>query len=268
MHLGRAEELLMGRHHAIAPTTQRRLDGLRRPAVEPHTIGEVRATLARVGELREANPMLGFRGVRLGLQIPELTQMQTRAIVEAACEVQQDGTVVRPEIMVPLVGHANEMARARVLIEAEIAAVLEDQGQSIDIPIGTMIEVPRAALTAGEIAEHADFFSFGTNDLTQTTLAISRDDAESSFLLSYITDDIVDTNPFSSIDAGGVGRLMRLAISEGTAARADLMIGICGEHCGDPASIAMCHELGLGYVSCSPRRVPVARLAAAHAALA
>ncbi len=230
---------------------------------------EVRIMLDRVEALRESNPMLGLRGVRLGLRIPELTRMQTRAIVEAAIEVQSEGTPVRPEIMVPLVSHASEMAAARTLIEAEMAQVLSEHHiETLDVPIGTMIEVPRAALTAAEIAEHADFFSFGTNDLTQTTMAISRDDAEANFLLDYLADRVITANPFQTIDVAGVGRLMEFAIAGGRSTTADLHIGICGEHGGEPKSIALCQKLGLDYVSCSAYRVPVARLAAAHAALA
>jgi pyruvate,orthophosphate dikinase len=205
--------------------------------------------------------------VRLGLKIPELIQMQTRAIVEAALDVQEEGLEVRPEIMVPLVSHATEMQAARALIESEMASIFDDRRARLDVPIGTMIEVPRAALTAGDIAQHADFFSFGTNDLTQMTLGVSRDDAEASFLLDYLADQIVSDNPFRTIDTAGVGRLMELASTEGRAANANLTIGICGEHGGEPASIALCQHLGLDYVSCSAYRVPVARLAAAHAAL-
>ncbi len=229
---------------------------------------EVRTMLARVDRLRETNPMLGLRGVRLGLRIPELIKMQTRAIVEAALDVQDEGVEVRPEIMVPLVSHATEMIAARAIIESEMAAIFDERNSRVDVPIGSMIEVPRAALTAGEIAAHADFFSFGTNDLTQMTLGVSRDDAEASFLLDYLADQIVTDNPFKSIDSTGVGRLMELASTEGRAADPHLTIGICGEHAGDPASIALCHRLGLDYVSCSAYRVPVARLSAAHAALA
>ncbi|MGF1597941.1 MAG: pyruvate, phosphate dikinase [Acidimicrobiales bacterium] len=228
---------------------------------------EVRALLARVNELRETNPMLGLRGVRLGLRIPELIRMQTRAIVEAALDVSDEGGHVRPEIMVPLVSQASEMEAARAIICAEMAAVFDERGTSIAVPIGTMIEVPRAALTAAEIARHADFFSFGTNDLTQTTMAISRDDAEASFLLAYMADKVITTNPFHTIDVDGVGRLMEIAIAEGRAADGELEVGVCGEHGGDPASIAFCQGLGLDYVSCSAYRVPVARLAAAHAAI-
>ena len=228
----------------------------------------IRQLRARVEDLREANPMLGLRGVRLGLQIPDLIRMQTRAITEAALEARSDGIDVRAEIMVPLVSHATEMQAARALIADEMGEVFAERHDSIDnIAIGTMIEVPRAALTADEIAAHAEFFSFGTNDLTQTTMALSRDDAEAKFLLDYLADQMIDDNPFRTLDESGVGRLMRLATAEGRATRPDLSVGICGEHGGEPASIALCQTLGLNYVSCSAYRVPVARLAAAHAAL-
>ena len=231
-------------------------------------LSEVRSLLERVAELRETNPMLGLRGVRLGLRIPELTRMQTRAIVEAALIAKNEGVAVKPEIMVPLVSHASEMAVARSLIESEMQTVFDEQRDSIEIAIGTMIEVPRAALTADEIAGQAEFFSFGTNDLTQMTMAMSRDDAEASFLLMYMKDEITSTNPFQTLDVEGVGRLMKLAVEGGRAKNPELPIGICGEHGGEPASIAFAHEIGLDYVSCSAPRVPVARLAAAHAALA
>ncbi len=230
-------------------------------------LGEVRTMLDRVEDLRESNPMLGTRGVRLGLLVPDLIRMQVRAIVEAAVTVRRDGVHVEPEIMVPLVGFASEMRAARVIIEDEIAQVLERENATIEIAIGSMIEVPRAALTAAEVAQHADFFSFGTNDLTQMTMGISRDDAEASFLVKYQTMEIIDANPFHTIDVNGVGRLIEIAIADGRATQPDLPIGICGEHGGEPASIALCHQLGLDYVSCSAYRVPVARLAAAHAAL-
>jgi pyruvate,orthophosphate dikinase len=230
-------------------------------------LAKVRSMTARVAALRETNPMLGLRGVRLGLRIPDLIRMQTRAVVEAALDVLAEGIDVHPEIMVPLVSHATEMAAARRLIESEKAAVLAERGGTLDMAIGTMIEVPRAALTAGEIAEHADFFSFGTNDLTQMTMGMSRDDAEAGFLLEYLVDQIVTVNPFHSIDREGVGRLMEIAVADGRRAVPDLKIGICGEHGAEAASIELCQRLGLDYVSCSAYRVPVARLSAAHAAL-
>lgn len=224
--------------------------------------------LKRVDSLHETNPMLGLRGVRLGLRMPDLARMQTRAIIEAALQVADAGGDPQPEIMVPLVCHANELAQQRTVIEDAAEAAMQAAGRRIPYLIGTMIEVPRAALTADAIASHADFLSFGTNDLTQTTFAISRDDAEASFLLSYLDERILPQNPFASIDPGGVGRLMRIALDDARATRSNIGTGVCGEHGGDPASIALCHELGLDYVSCSAYRIPVARLAAAQVALA
>jgi pyruvate,orthophosphate dikinase len=223
--------------------------------------------LNRVKALHEANPMLGTRGVRLGIVMPDLTRMQVRAIFEAACAVARDGVDVHPEVMIPLTSHVNELKVQREILEAEAREVMEEQEMEIDYLFGTMIEIPRAALTAREVAEYAEFFSFGTNDLTQTTFGISRDDAEAGFLLTYLEDGILADNPFASLDRNGVGRLMQIATEEGRATRPDLEVGICGEHGGDPASIALCHELGLDYVSCSPFRVPIARLAAAQAAV-
>lgn len=217
--------------------------------------------------LHEQNPMLGLRGVRLGIQIPELTAMQVRAVFEAACEVTREGIKVLPKVMIPLTSHANELKLQREVLEAEARKVMAEQGLEIEYKFGTMIELPRAALTADRIAEHAQFFSFGTNDLTQTTYGISRDDAEAGFLIGYLNRGILPENPFATLDRDGVGELMRIAITKGRATRKDMECGICGEHGGDPDSIAICHELGLTYVSCSPFRVPIARLAAAHAAL-
>jgi len=223
--------------------------------------------LGRIESIREENPMLGLRGVRLGIHIPELTGMQVRAIFEAACQVARDGVDVKPEIMIPLTSHVNELKTQRRVLEKEAREVMDEQGVSIEYKFGTMIEIPRAALTADQIAEYAAFFSFGTNDLTQTTFGISRDDAEASFLIEYMEKGILPDNPFNTIDADGVGQLMRMAVEKGRQVRPDMECGICGEHGGDPTSIALCHEMGLSYVSCSPFRVPVARLAAAHAAL-
>jgi pyruvate,orthophosphate dikinase len=225
------------------------------------------ALLARVEELHESNPMLGTRGVRLGITIPGLYEMQTQAIFEAACNCAADGIDVIPEVMIPLVSNASEFNLIRDSLQGEARKVLEKHGASFKYLIGTMIEIPRAALTAGEIAKTAEFFSFGTNDLTQTTYGISRDDAETGFLVHYLQTGLLKDNPFASIDPDGIGRLMKIAIEDGKAAREDLEIGICGEHGGDPQSIHLCHELGVDYVSCSPFRVPIARLAAAHAAL-
>jgi pyruvate,orthophosphate dikinase len=193
--------------------------------------------------------------------------MQTRAILAAATRTAAEGVTPLPEIMIPLVGHVNELAETRRILEEEVARIVEGAGQQVAYKFGTMIEVPRGALTAGEIAQHAEFFSFGTNDLTQMTFGYSRDDAEGKFLLQYVDRKILPVNPFQVLDRDGVGQLVRLATERGRAARPGLKVGICGEHGGDPASIAFCHEVGLDYVSCSPFRVPVARLAAAQAAL-
>jgi pyruvate,orthophosphate dikinase len=243
-----------------------------------HTLSEIDTALAeirvkqdyleRVEALREQNPMLGTRGVRLGILIPDLTKMQVRAIFEAACVVAREGVDVHPEVMIPLISHVNELKVQQVALEKVAKEVMEENGIEIVYKFGTMIEIPRAALTADEVAEVAQFFSFGTNDLTQTTFGISRDDAESGFLMDYMQQRILKDNPFATIDAKGVGKLMRIAVEAGRETRPGLEIGICGEHGGDPKSIAICHELGLNYVSCSPFRVPIARLAAAHAALA
>ncbi|MEJ2549316.1 MAG: pyruvate, phosphate dikinase [Anaerolineales bacterium] len=223
--------------------------------------------LEAVESMREANPMLGLRGVRLGIHMPGVTKMQVRAIFEAACLVTKDGVEVHPEVMIPLTSHVNELKVQQATLEEVAKAVMEEQGCEVHYMFGTMIEIPRAALTAGQIAEYAQFFSFGTNDLTQTTFGISRDDAEAGFLIEYIDKGILPSNPFQTIDRDGVGRLMRIATTEGRETRPELEVGICGEHGGDPDSIRQCHEYGLNYVSCSPFRVPIARLAAAHAAL-
>ncbi len=221
----------------------------------------------RVLILKEQNPMLGLRGVRLGIHFPELTTMQVRAIFEAACLVAAEGVKVLPEVMIPLTSHINELKIQRKVLEEEAKQVMAEQKAEIEYKFGTMIEIPRAALTADQIAENAEFVSFGTNDLTQTTFGISRDDAESGFLIEYMEAGILTENPFATIDRDGVGELMRIAVTKGRQTQPDLECGICGEHGGEPKSIALCHQLGLNYVSCSPFRVPIARLAAAHAAL-
>ncbi len=223
--------------------------------------------LKRVESLKEANPMLGLRGVRLGIMFPELTIMQVRAIFEAACTVKKEGIKVLPKVMIPLISHSNELKRQREVLEQEAMTVMTERGVQVDYRFGTMIELPRAAMVADKIAEHAEFFSFGTNDLTQTSFGISRDDAETGFLLNYMESGILPENPFTSIDMDGVGKLMEIAVAKGRSVKPELELGICGEHGGDPKSIAICHALKLDYVSCSPYRVPVARLAAAHAAL-
>ena len=223
--------------------------------------------LKQVESLHESNPMLGLRGVRLGIHIPELTTMQVRAIFEAACMVAKEGIDVHPEVMIPLTSHVNELKVQQEILEAEAKEVMQEQGIEPDYKFGTMIEIPRAALTMDQIAEYAAFISFGTNDLTQTTFGISRDDAEAGFLIEYMEKEILPENPFAVIDRDGVGLLMKIAVEKGRSVRPDMECGICGEHGGDPESIQICHELGLTYVSCSPFRIPVARLAAAHAAL-
>jgi len=223
--------------------------------------------LERVEALKEQNPMLGLRGVRLGILRPELTRMQVRAIFEAACLVTREGIDVHPEIMIPLTSHVNELQRQRSVLEKEAKDVMSEQDLEIDYKFGTMIEIPRAALTADQIAEYAEFVSFGTNDLTQMTYGISRDDAEKGFLIDYLNEGILADNPFFTIDRDGVGQLMAIALEKAKATRPDIEAGICGEHGGEPRSIALCNELGLNYVSCSPFRVPVARLAAARAAI-
>jgi pyruvate,orthophosphate dikinase len=231
------------------------------------TLDISRPELARVVEsLRETNPMLGHRGCRLGITFPEITEMQGHAIFEAAVRAMRRGIDVRPEIMIPLVATAAEFENQRAILQNVADDILGVMGERIEFLIGTMIELPRAALTAGEIAKTAQFFSFGTNDLTQTTFGLSRDDA-GRFLPSYVDRGIFADDPFRVLDEAGVGRLLRIAVDDGRAARADLKVGICGEHGGDPRSIAFCHEIGFDYVSCSPFRVPVARLAAAHASL-
>jgi pyruvate,orthophosphate dikinase len=228
---------------------------------------KVQRLLEAVAMLREANPMLGLRGCRLGITFPEITEMQVRAIFGASCALVKEGVVVKPEIMIPLAGHVNELKVEREALEKVAKQVMEREGVQVAYKFGTMIELPRAALTADELARHAEFFSFGTNDLTQTTFGYSRDDAEGKFLLDFVDRGILPVNPFQTLDRDGVGRLMEMCVKKGRKVRADLEVGICGEHGGDPASIELCHGLGLDYVSCSPFRVPVARLAAAHAKL-
>ena len=223
--------------------------------------------LRRVQALHESNPMLGLRGVRLAIRYPEILQMQARAIFEAACDAAEAGGDPRPEVMVPLTSDAGELIKARQIIETEAKAVFEERERAIPYQIGTMVETPRAALTADRLAEYADFFSVGSNDLTQTTYALSRDDAETSFLVDYLRSHVFEQNPFSSLDSQGVGKLVDMAIASARARSDGFEVGLCGEHGGDPTSITWCHEHGLTYVSCSPFRVPVARLAAAQAAL-
>ncbi len=226
----------------------------------------VRQIADRVEALAESNPMLGHRGCRLGISYPEITEMQARAIFEAACDAAEQGVKVEPEVMIPLVGARKELDHQAAVVRRAAEDVFRERGRKVRYLVGTMIEVPRGALTAGEIAKTAEFFSFGTNDLTQTTFGLSRDDT-GPVISSYVEKDILDVDPFVSIDRDGVGALMKLAVAAGRAARPGIKLGICGEHGGDPSSVAFCHEIGLDYVSCSPYRLPIARLAAAQAAL-
>jgi pyruvate,orthophosphate dikinase len=230
-------------------------------------LDEKQLMLKAVHDMREMNPMLGLRGCRLSILFPGIVEMQTRAILLAAGRIKARGIEVKPEIMIPLVGHVNELRTVREKLEQVAREVIQDMGVDVDYKFGTMIELPRAAITADEIAEYADFFSFGTNDLTQTTFGFSRDDAEAKFLRVYVEEGILPQNPFETLDRKGVGKLMRMCVDAARQVQPGIKLGICGEHGGDPESIAFCHELGLDYVSCSPFRVPIARLAAAQAAL-
>jgi pyruvate,orthophosphate dikinase len=234
---------------------------------KPAELKRLEKILARVEELHEANPMLGLRGVRLSVLFPEITRMQVRAIMEAAADLRKKKIDARPEIMIPLVGTLAEMSAVHRELKPVAELVQKEKGVRVPYKFGTMIEIPRAALTAGEIATEAEFFSFGTNDLTQMTFGFSRDDAERHFIVRYLESKILPRNPFETIDEKGVGRLMELAVREGRKTRPKLEVGICGEHGGDPDSIHLCHRIGLDYVSCSPFRVPIARLAAAQAAM-
>jgi pyruvate,orthophosphate dikinase len=221
---------------------------------------------ARVQSLHEANPMLGHRGCRLGVVFPEITEMQARAIFEAAANVQKRGVKVLPEIMIPLVSDVTELKLQSDVVRSVAQQVMKEKQQNVEYLVGTMIELPRAALTADKIAEAAEFFSYGTNDLTQTTYGISRDDS-GKFLPFYVENRIFKNDPFQVLDPEGVGQLVKIGTEKGRGTRPNLKVGICGEHGGDPASITFCHRVGLSYVSCSPFRVPIARLAAAQAAL-
>jgi pyruvate,orthophosphate dikinase len=243
----------------------------------PHTDGEITALAndlgisanvvrTKVESLKEANPMLGHRGCRLGISYPEITAMQARAIFLAAVDCAKRGIHVLPEIMIPLVADRKELELQRAVVDRVAQEVFAESGQAVDYSVGTMIELPRAALMARSIAEDAEFFSFGTNDLTQTTFGLSRDDA-GRFLPFYVEQGIMPRDPFVTIDESGVGELITIAAERGRETRPDIKLGICGEHGGDPDSVTFCHKAGLNYVSCSPFRVPIARLAAAQAAL-
>jgi pyruvate,orthophosphate dikinase len=244
-----------------------RAAGLRLVGDRPNELARVEELMTAVAGLREFNPMLGLRGSRLGIMRPAISRMQVRALFEAACQLRKEGVEVHPEIMVAVTNHANEVKFMRDLIVGVAAEVMEETGVTLEYKVGTMIELPRAAITADELAQYSEFFSFGTNDLTQTTFGISRDDAEGKFLLHYVETGLLPENPFQVIDENGVGYLIRLAVERGRQTRPDVEVGICGEHGGDPKSIHFCHRAGLDYVSCSPFRVPVSRLAAAHIAL-
>lgn len=244
-----------------------RAAGLRILGDRPNELSRIEELMKAVESLQEFNPMLGFRGVRIGMIRPAINAMQVRAIFEAACQLVNEGVAVHPEVMIPLASHTNEVKRIKALINEVAAEVMDEFGIQVEYKVGTMIELPRAAITADEFAEDAEFFSFGTNDLTQTTFGISRDDAESKFLLDYVEGGVLEENPFQVLDGTGVGYLVDLATQRGRSVRPDLHVGICGEHGGEPKSIAFCHKTGLDYVSCSPFRVPIARLAAAHASL-
>ncbi len=246
------------------PELPKALEGL---APESAEAKKINATIARARELHEQNPMLGFRGCRLGMIFPEIYEMQARAIFNAACKLTKKGVRVIPDIMIPLVGTQEEMKRMRKLVDEIGAAVIKENGVALEYMVGTMIELPRAAMVADQLAEYAQFFSFGTNDLTQTTFGYSRDDAEGKFLGQYVEMGVFEENPFARLDRDGVGALMEIAVGKGRSVRPEIQLGICGEHGGNPSSIAFCNKLGLNYVSCSPFRVPVARLSAALAAL-
>ena len=255
--------------HEFLPSEEELLEEVITMRVKGETEGleEKEDLLKNVQALHESNPMMGLRGVRLSIYMPEIVEMQVRAIFEAAAEKTKQGIIVKPEVMIPLTGTVNELNWIQPRLERIAKDVMEEMNVNFDYKFGTMIEIPRAAVTAEEIAEVAEFFSFGTNDLTQMTFGYSRDDAERNFLVIYVEEGILPANPFQTLDQEGVGRLMKMAVEDGRKARVDLEVGICGEHGGDPASIEFCHLVGNNYVSCSPFRVPVARLAAGHAAL-
>jgi len=230
-------------------------------------LAEKENLLANIRQMHESNPMMGLRGVRLSIYMPEIVEMQVRAIFEAAANQANKGVEVKPEVMIPLTGTVKELDWIQPRLQVIAKTVMQEKGVTFEYKFGTMIEIPRACVTANEIAKVAEFFSFGTNDLTQMTFGYSRDDAERNFLVKYVEEGILPTNPFQTLDREGVGRMMDIAVKDGRQARIDLEVGICGEHGGDPASIEFCHLVGNNYVSCSPFRVPIARLAAAHSAL-
>ncbi len=252
-------EFMPDEHELLEQVIENRLKG--------QQDAEKEELLANVQAMHESNPMMGLRGIRLSVMMPEIVGMQVRAIFEAAADVKLRGFEPKPEVMIPLTGHVNELKLIQPQLQEIAKSVMDEKGVTFDYKFGTMIEIPRAGLTADQVAGEAEFFSFGTNDLTQFTFGYSRDDAERNFLVKYVEDGILPTNPFQTIDRDGVGQLMKITVEKGRSARLDLECGICGEHGGDPNSIEWCHLIGLNYVSCSPFRVPIARLAAAHAAL-
>ena len=255
--------------HEFMPDEEKLLEEVITMRVKGETKGlaEKESLLEAIRGLHESNPMMGLRGVRLSVEMPLIVEMQVRAIFEAAADCTKRGVVVKPEVMIPLTGHVNELKWIQPRLERIAKTVMEEKKVEFAYKFGTMIEIPRAAVTAAEIAGLAEFFSFGTNDLTQMTFGYSRDDAERNFQVKYVEEGILPKNPFQTLDQEGVGKLMKIAVEDGRAQRVDLEVGICGEHGGDPASIEFCHRVGNNYVSCSPFRVPVARLAAAQAAL-
>jgi len=255
--------------HEFLPSEEELLEEVITKRVKGETEGlaEKEDLLQKVQAMHESNPMMGMRGVRLSIYMPEIVEMQVRAIFEAAARQTKAGVTVKPEVMIPLTGTVKELEWIQPRLERIAKEVMDEYGVSFDYKFGTMVEIPRAAVTAEEVAEVAEFFSFGTNDLTQMTFGYSRDDAERNFLVKYVEEGILPENPFQTLDTEGVGRLMKIAVDDGRKSRVDLEVGICGEHGGDPASIEFCHLIGNNYVSCSPFRVPIARLAVAHSAL-
>jgi pyruvate,orthophosphate dikinase len=253
--------------HEFMPDEREILEEVIAARVKGEVLPEKEALLSDIEALHESNPMMGLRGVRLSVMMPEIVSMQVRAIFEAAADVKLRGFEPHPEVMIPLTGHINELKVIQPELEEIAKTVMDEKGVEFEYKFGTMIEIPRAGLTADQIAGTTEFFSFGTNDLTQFTFGYSRDDAERNFLVKYVEDGILPLNPFQTIDRDGVGQLMDITVKKGRSTRPELECGICGEHGGDPSSIEWCYLIGLNYVSCSPFRVPIARLAAAHAAL-
>jgi pyruvate,orthophosphate dikinase len=256
--------------HEFLPKHERLLEEITAARTKGETgerVDELERLFQAVSRLHEQNPMLGLRGCRLGILFPEIVEMQVTAIAQAAARLKKEGLNPVPEIMIPLVGTRNEMALERERLEKVVKGVFEAEGVHVNYKFGACMEVPRACIVAGQIAETAEFFSYGTNDLTQTSYGYSRDDAEAKFLGEYLKEKVLPYNPFESIDTEGVGELVRIGIERGRNQRPALEVGICGEQGGDPASVAFCHEVGMNYVSCAPGRIPIARLAAAQAAL-